>query len=477
MESLSSLLHGAEHCNDEKHKVLERLDWLIYLKVIFNKAANDSGIRTSSHSITVEAFLNTLIESANDLPLMKAQEFEARSTVQTLSLEDVFMGFESEFGKTLSWDDIMEQLMLLKRQASEAAVESPRSIDVNELVYISRRSNSSAELPTEEYSRSPRVKSDLRIPQTPPSRSQEFPVQVFEPVLSASNPSLTTRSNYIIGRRQQPVEDEALDLSYPEGSSDQDLETAINQYASRKKLTCLSAAGYRITQLPVLPFTLIVLNLADNSISDISSLMALTQVQFLNLSYNSLTSLTGLQNMHKLNELYLAQNSLMRVCNLQRNAQLSVLDLSHNNIEFYEELASLVSNKMLRVLRVKGNKIREKKEFETNLRALLPFVEVLDPQSITAHSSFSSYGELAFSSFSLKNSFSQSLSLTSGEPYSPLQRSYTLSNSVRLSDFDTRVQTKVSRHTTKATKVPRLSMGVNLRKGKLPPSIRPFSDK
>mmetsp|Transcript_8095 Transcript_8095/g.15920 ORF Transcript_8095/g.15920 Transcript_8095/m.15920 type:complete len:411 (-) Transcript_8095:930-2162(-) len=409
---------------------------------------------------------------------MNARDFELRSTVQTLSLEDVFMGFEGEFGKTLTWDDIMDQIMLLKRSATEESAESPRSIDVNELVYISRRSNSSAELPVEEYQRSPRVKSDLRIPQTPPSNSQEFPVQVFEPVISASLPPLnSSRSNYLLGRRQQPGEDEALDLSYPESTSEADLLTAIDQYASRKQITCLSAAGFRLSEIPTLPFALIVLNLADNSISDIGPLSSLSQVQFLNLSYNNIYNLSGLQNMTKLSELYLAQNSLTRVSSLQRNTQLNVLDLSHNNIEFYEELASLVSNKMLRVLRVKGNKIKEKKDFESNLRALLPFVENLDPPSVTAHSAFSSYGELAFSSFSLKNSFSQSLSLNSQEPYSPLQRSYTESSSLRLSSLDSRVQAKINRLSNKTARVPRLSLKVGLRKGKLPASIKPFSDK
>jgi hypothetical protein len=205
-----------------------------------------------------------------------------------------------------------------------------------------------------------------------------------------------------------------------------------------------------------------VLNLADNSIVDASPLSVLTQVEFLNLSYNSLTSLKGLQNMSKLSELYLAQNALSTVSNLQRNFQLSLLDLSYNNIEFYEELASIVSNKMLRVLRVKGNKIKDKKDFEANLRSLLPCIEVLDPQNITAHSAYVSYGELAFSSFSLKNSFSQSLSLCS-EPNSPLQRSYTESS---LRVLDPRVQTKVNRHSGKQTRVPRLSLRVNYRRDK-----------
>lgn len=69
MEGISTYVR-AEQCQDEKanltqHKVLERLDWLCNLKLIFNRAANDTGIRTSSNSITVEAFLNTLIESVS----------------------------------------------------------------------------------------------------------------------------------------------------------------------------------------------------------------------------------------------------------------------------------------------------------------------------------------------------------------------------------------------------------------------------
>jgi hypothetical protein len=280
MEGISTYVR-AEHCQDEKasstqHKVLERIDWLHYLNVIFNKTANDTAIRTSSSSITVEAFLNTLIESVSvshsqDLPLVDAHDFAARSRVQALTLEEVFMCFEADFGKTLTWDDIMDQVMQLKRVSYEEA-ESPRSIDVNELVYISRRSNSSGEMPGEEFTRSPRIKSDLRIPQTPPSHSQEFPIQVFEPVLSASLPSFTpeqsrqrsshphhqgfprsnpsrspqhnqdqlssnsARKGYLLGHRHQPVEDEALDLSYPEGTSES-LEVSLEKYAGRKLLS------------------------------------------------------------------------------------------------------------------------------------------------------------------------------------------------------------------------------------------------
>jgi hypothetical protein len=49
---------------------MNRLEWLNYLKNIFNKAANDISISPSNRTITVEAFLNVLLENSDELPLI-----------------------------------------------------------------------------------------------------------------------------------------------------------------------------------------------------------------------------------------------------------------------------------------------------------------------------------------------------------------------------------------------------------------------
>lgn len=65
MDFIPNPVGDQEADENHKEKVMSRMDWLLYLSNIFNKAANDISIQPSSRTITVEAFLNVLLENSD----------------------------------------------------------------------------------------------------------------------------------------------------------------------------------------------------------------------------------------------------------------------------------------------------------------------------------------------------------------------------------------------------------------------------
>lgn len=93
METIQTYLRGTEYFGNDKHKLMERVDWLAFLRKIFNRASNSISLHSSRQTITVEAFLNTLLETADDLPLLTPDEYYRKTNAQAYSLENVFNCF------------------------------------------------------------------------------------------------------------------------------------------------------------------------------------------------------------------------------------------------------------------------------------------------------------------------------------------------------------------------------------------------
>lgn len=74
------------------------------------------------------------------------------------------------------------------------------------------------------------------------------------------------------------------------------------------------------------------LSLPGCNLSSISSLQALTGLEYLDLSRNTLRNLNVLGQMYSLKELYLANNAVTDLNSLKDLASLTVLDISHNSI-------------------------------------------------------------------------------------------------------------------------------------------------
>lgn len=99
MDQLNQV-RGPEYALNAKEKVMDRMDWLNHLRLVFNMTANSYTLNSSSISVTTEAFLNKLIENVPRFPLMSSDEIP--HNVQYLSFQDIFESFEGEFGQTLS---------------------------------------------------------------------------------------------------------------------------------------------------------------------------------------------------------------------------------------------------------------------------------------------------------------------------------------------------------------------------------------
>lgn len=140
----------------------------------------------------------------------------------------------------------MNQIIFLKPHL-ENVPESPRSIDINELVYISRISNNSMEV--EEIDTRPRRLSDLRIPQAQ-----------HEPLSFTVNLSMT---------QQDTTRSWANTINVSSSSNQK-----IFNLSSRK----LSRLNEK------LPYNLIILNISHNQFSHIPNLDNFGLLEHLDIS-------------------------------------------------------------------------------------------------------------------------------------------------------------------------------------------------
>lgn len=399
-------------CNDKvkttQRKVMERVDWLNALRLVYNRAASDPSLHSSSQIITVEAFLNTLLESVSSLQLQRREEYCRRSAVACFTFEEVFAAFEQDFGRTISWDFVLEKVISLQAGQPFEDSTGPHSIDVNgnvysELVVIARKSSASPE-PRPQSEESPRHITGLRIPSTPhsPHTSREFSnVQDYllletgpgsEEMDDTSAPVLSSYSRFPKTQALTISQRNALNLGFTQ------LERGV--LASRlgswrgAVLRCLVLSGCGLEEVPHnLPGSLSVLNLAENHIQVIEKIGELRDLHLLNFSHNRLKSIGGLYHLKELFELYLAGNHLTRVAKLFQLPNLSLLDLARNHITSVEGIIELTHNRHLTVLRLRGNPLAS---HLPPITSILPQVRFLDPPHFLAHSAYRLLGEEAF---------------------------------------------------------------------------------
>lgn len=358
-----------------------------------------ASLKSITNSITTEAFLNTLLDNISRLPLLAKDFYRRSSSVQSLSFDSVFSCFESDFGKHLTWDYVMNQIVMLSIRSDsfvdEGMPESPKSIDLNELVYISRFSNSSPDIEDVEQ-RLPRV-GDLRIPQTPPGLRGEndFTSSVHHREFSASSRISLDASPYANNGRSAPLrlpdfhesiqkiqDSQLITFSEPqeeiENSRDEDVY---------KPQGALNLSGKKMTSLKqILTSNILILNLSNNRFSKIPHFGSVNNLEVLDLSWNLLETVQGLSNLKLLKELYLSHNLITKMNTLSQNECLALVDISSNKIQQFQCFAALAQNKRLRVLSVTGNKILKSRDFKRNVEALLPQIIVLNPENILEHS-------------------------------------------------------------------------------------------
>ncbi|OMJ78699.1 hypothetical protein SteCoe_21418 [Stentor coeruleus] len=376
MESLLNKMRGSDYEEHENDKVMGRLEWLNHLSLIFNLTASIPSLSPCSASITTEAFLNTLIENISKLPLLPYNIYKKSTSIRCLSFKEIFILFENDFGKVINWDYIIEKVMGFSyptpgHKRGERS-ESPGSIDLNELVYISRLSSSSMDYDYENEHRSQRL-GDLRIPQTPPGVQSAS----FQLATGMFTPSPRGSSDFNSNNRAS--------LRVPElGENYKNLQPA-NEDTTKLNLSCR-----KITILSIkLPNTLIELNLSHNRLSRMPNLEDIDHLEYLNLSWNLITSVTGTRKLRELRELYLAHNRINETEALNYCESLVILDLSYNKIQYFQGISGLTSVKSLRLLDIEGNSIVKQIGFKENIATILPQVVELTSKNIRKYSKIS----------------------------------------------------------------------------------------
>ena len=131
-------------------------------------------------------------------------------------------------------------------------------------------------------------------------------------------------------------------------------------------ITQLTLSSQGITSLQSGDFSgltgLTILNLSNNSITDIPSLDGLTALIDLNLSYNSISDISPLDDLTALEQLYLGGNSISDISPLEDLTALTWLTLSNNSITDVSDLEGLTA---LGHLFLKGNPIADYEPLRT----------------------------------------------------------------------------------------------------------------
>lgn len=158
------------------------------------------------------------------------------------------------------------------------------------------------------------------------------------------------------------------------------------------------------------PSSLILLNISNNELSEISFPKPLPNLKLLNISCNKIRRTSGIQMCKNLEEVYFSHNKLIGVATICQLGNLTTLDISYNSISNCEDVATLSICARLTVLDLKGNPLASRENYTENIKSLLPKVQILDPESIRDFSNYSAVRAVLFSES--KEQAKEALSLT-----------------------------------------------------------------
>lgn len=323
-------------------KVMSRMEWFRDLKLIYNKILNEEDILTSIDKSLILTEINSIVPK---LDLKDPEEYYSKSKVQAFSLTEILDHINALEDQKINFDQLIDSLIYLsiEKKRKEKAV----------------------------------VKENFK--------SLVKPIQIPDPRLKDTK----LDSNHPIKVFLDPSAD--VDLSFPEHK----IATYpnLNNYYN---LVHLSLAGNNIntTQYPF-PATLKVLNLSSNRISQFKLESSLNNLLLLNLTSNQI-NLFSTNHIKNIKELFLANNCIDNINTFSHLNQLYLLDCSYNDIESFEDIAGLVISKHLGVLKLRGNPVSSKSNYEQAVPSLLPRIYNLDPLNIIQMSNFQSLGSLPY---------------------------------------------------------------------------------
>ncbi|OMJ81453.1 hypothetical protein SteCoe_18070 [Stentor coeruleus] len=365
--------------------VMSRMEWFRDLKIIYNKLISEEDILTPLDKQTIIKELNS---RASNLDLKDPEEYYKKSKVQAFSLDEILTHINSLEEQSINFDQLIDSLIYL-------SIEKKRKEKKPEILPVKSQKAEilSSQSPNARPS-NPTFSNPLIInPQNFRKPNEKIislskirkisPEIIKEPIKDINKPKLYCDT---------PTRSPTMDLSFPESKY-----FAYPELKNQSNLQYLSLAGNSIENTKyAFPQSLIVLNLASNRISEVNFESDLPNLSLLNLANNQIFLISSTSPFKNLKEFYLANNYLTTINLFCHLSFLTLLDTSNNEIDTFEDIAGLVISKKIGILKLKGNPLSSKPNYEKIVNSLLPRIYCLDPLNIVELSAYKNLGSLPF---------------------------------------------------------------------------------
>ena len=342
--------------------------------MIFNKIVNEEDILTLVEKSQILKELNLRVSK---LDLKSPEEYYSKSKVQAFSLAEIFTHINSLEEQSINFDQLIDSLIYLSIEKKRKEKKSINLIKTQDDVPVKITSNFSLKKPEIYIYKEKEIIKQNRNFEEPILNIKEIPKE-YKP-----QPIQVPHNNN---------QNKTIDLSYQ--------EPKMQTYPELKRfsnLLHLSLAGNGLTSTKYLfPNTLQVLNLSSNNISEFNLDNDLENLLLLNLTSNHISIISGINHIKNIKELYLANNCITSINMLCHLNSLILLDCSHNEIEIFEDIAGLVISKRIGILKLRGNPLSSKLNYEQVVNSILSRIYCLDPLNIIELSSFKELGSLPF---------------------------------------------------------------------------------
>lgn len=347
--------------------VMSRMEWFRDLKLIFNKLLTEEDVLTP---VDRNLLVKELGLKAMRLELKSPEEYFTKSKVQAFSLAEILAHIEG-LDSAVNFDQLIDSLIYLsmnkkkrEKKLEELKIEEPKQEK------------------TEKVPQGIRIvkpeKGDLK-----PCLKENNRVQV----LVTQNPTIKVKSLNVI-RSVSPINESCLDLNFPE----QVLFRYPEMNAYEKLLyLCLAGNSLADTNFPF-PQTIIGINLSCNQLTSLNFVHEMRNLAVINVTNNQISRIFSVNQIKFVKEVFIGTNCMSNLNLFCHLSDLHLLDCSNNEIESFEDIAGLVISKRLNTLKLKGNPLSSKENYEKIVQSILPRIYNLDPLNLINLSNFKNFG-------------------------------------------------------------------------------------
>ena len=354
--------------------VMSRMEWFRDLKLIFNKLVTEEDILAPADKSQI---LKELVMRSGRLDLKDPVEYYAKSKVQAFSLAEIVIHITSLQERSINFDQLIDSLIYLSIDKKR------KEKDKDKIVKEKEKEKEKEKIPSG-------TAVSIMHDNKPAPRTVSTPS--FKEGTEFNLKEVSKEYQHTIIKLPSSSNSSILDLSYPSKKLD-----SYPELKNHPNLLQLSLAGNSITHTKYkFPTSLQVLNLSSNRISELRIEINLENLVLLNLTSNHICSISNINYVKNIRELYIANNCITSLNMLCHLASLLLVDCSHNDIETFEDIAGLVISKRVGILKLRGNPISSKMNYEQVVASILPRIYCLDPLNIIELSSFRSLGSLPF---------------------------------------------------------------------------------